>query len=190
MSMARRKISQWWLAGLAAMFPAGVLIPSSALALAARQRGDGVRDGCGRAIGARQPHPGELSSSQRRAERLFVTSNEIWTCTVGHECGGEVTTVLVRRALADGRVRMQRRCRACWRASCRAASRRYYDKVQAAAGRVPQRRTTCRWCRLVLAPVPWPGRPCLYCSSECRAAWARDGRSGRRGSGHVAAEPF
>src|SRR5664280_992885 len=50
MSMAKRKISQWWLAGLAAMFPAGVLIPSSALALAARQRGDGVRDGYGRAM--------------------------------------------------------------------------------------------------------------------------------------------
>src|SRR5664279_1873411 len=32
------------------MFPAGVLIPSSALALAARQRGDGVRDGYGRAM--------------------------------------------------------------------------------------------------------------------------------------------
>ena len=26
MSMAKRKISQWWLAGLAAMFPAGVLM--------------------------------------------------------------------------------------------------------------------------------------------------------------------
>src|SRR5450756_2101665 len=50
MSMAKRKISQWWLAGLAAMFPAGVLIPSSALALAARQGGDGVRDGYGRAM--------------------------------------------------------------------------------------------------------------------------------------------
>jgi hypothetical protein len=50
MSMAKRKISQWWFAGLAAMFPAGVLIPSSALALAARQGGDGVRDGYGRAM--------------------------------------------------------------------------------------------------------------------------------------------
>src|SRR5664280_2946905 len=50
MSMAKRKISQWLLAGLAAMFPAGVLIPSSALALAARQGGDGVRDGYGRAM--------------------------------------------------------------------------------------------------------------------------------------------
>src|SRR5450759_3934893 len=50
MSMAKRKISQWWFAGLAAMFPAGVLIPPSALALAARQGGDGVRDGYGRAM--------------------------------------------------------------------------------------------------------------------------------------------
>lgn len=46
--MTKRRVARWWIASVVALIPAGVLIPSGALALAARSGGNGVSDGYGR----------------------------------------------------------------------------------------------------------------------------------------------
>ena len=110
------------------------------------------------------------------ATEIFVMDIlRVWTGRNGHVCDAS-STIVSRRRLPTGRYREQRRRRVCWRASCRAASRRYYDRMAAALGRIPQRRTSCRWCRAQLVRADWPGRPALYCSSNCRRVWTNEAR--------------
>ena len=103
----------------------------------------------------------------------------VWTCRNGHRCDNTTTMISGRWRSAEI-YQEQRRCRVCWRVSCRRASRRYYDRMVAALGRVPERRISCRWCRTQLIPADWPGRPALYCSSGCRRAWTNEARIVKR----------
>lgn len=96
---------------------------------------------------ARQPHPGVSAPqphSRLTCRRHHVDVQDMddgtWTCSAGRRVD-TTTTVTVRRTRRDGTLWLQRRFRTCWRASCRAASRRYYDRMAAAQA------------------APFPGRP-------------------------------
>ncbi len=126
---------------------------------------------------------GTASSSRLACRRHHADvrdmDDDAWVCSAGHLVNTTMT-MTVRRTRRDGTTWLQRRCRTCWRASCRAASRRYYDRMAEAQGRTVDRPTTCRWCSRVLTPDGSAGRPAALCSPQCRRGCYNDARIASR----------